>query len=190
MAKEKEYKCSRCGQKVKESERVLLGKKSYHAECLDLHNEEVAKKKEERDNSDWGELYRYICELYGKPPTGMMYKQIGEYRKPPYNYTDKGIYLTLKYFHETLGNPVLEGSGIGIVAYTYEDAKTNFVKNLDISQHNNELQWEEECNYVKVDSHNRQRRIRPRFINFNDIDEDEDEERYNDFMDGGFNDGN
>lgn len=187
MAKEKEYKCPQCGQNVKESECIKLGKRSYHKECLDLHNESATKKKEEKDTSDWGELYRYLCELHGKPPTGMMFKQIGDYRKPPYEYTDKGMYLTLKYFHETLGNPVLENSGIGIIAYMYEEAKLNFIKNMDISEHNNGLEWHEQCNFVKVDSHNGQRRIKPRFIDFTDIDNEDEED--NNFMDGGFNNG-
>lgn len=36
--------------------------------------------------------------------------------------------MTLKFFHEIEGNEVVDGTGIGIVEYVYENAKEHFAK--------------------------------------------------------------
>jgi hypothetical protein len=41
--------------------------------------------------------------------------------------------LALRYFHETLGNTVQQGSGIGIIPFVYEDAKNHYVKQMKIA---------------------------------------------------------
>ena len=90
-----------------ENESIVYKNRHYCESCLELKKEEQERK--DTKNDDWVELYEYIVELYGHSPTGMMFKQLGEYRKPPYEYTNKGMYLTLKYFYETMGNSVIDG---------------------------------------------------------------------------------
>ncbi|TWJ43133.1 hypothetical protein CHCC20441_3884 [Bacillus licheniformis] len=80
------------------------------------------------------ELIKYICELYKiDAPTGMMLKQIKEFQEE-YKYKLKGIKLTLRYFHETLGNPVREGDGLGIVPFIYEEAKADYLQKKAIEE--------------------------------------------------------
>ncbi|TWK86604.1 hypothetical protein CHCC20333_3463 [Bacillus paralicheniformis] len=80
------------------------------------------------------ELIKYICELYKiDAPTGMMLKQIKEFQEE-YKYKLKGIELALRYFHETLGNPVREGDGLGIVPFIYEEAKADYLQKKAIKE--------------------------------------------------------
>lgn len=121
------------------------GNRYYCPRCL------KEKKEESKQNSDgWDELYEYLCELYGGKPTGRMFKQLGEFRKPPYNYINTGMLLTLKYFHETLGNPVIEGTGVGIIPYVYEEAKNNYIKQQEINNANSEREYNETKTYIKI----------------------------------------
>lgn len=149
-------KCPVCGT-MSEKENTKEHKKRYYCpECLDKKLEEAKK------NSDgWEELYEYIYDLYGQKPTGRMFKQLGEYRKPPYNYTNTGILLTLKYFYEIMGNKVLEGTGIGIVAYVYEEAKQNYIKTMNINKQNLEIEYNDDKKYIQVKStkHNNKGKI-------------------------------
>jgi hypothetical protein len=125
---------------MNEKEEAVSHKKRWYCPpCL----EEKRKKEENKHNdpSDWDQLYEYIKELYGHPPTGIMFKQLGTFRKPPYNYTNMGMLLTLQYFHETLGNEVLTDGGVGIIPYVYEEAKKNFIKNKEVNKFNFECDY-------------------------------------------------
>jgi hypothetical protein len=55
-----------------------------------------------------------------------------EFRGEGYNYTDSGMYYTLKYFTEVLDGKILDGTGIGIIPYYYEKAKEHYQKIFDI----------------------------------------------------------
>lgn len=73
------------------------------------------------DTQDRKDLIDYYMELHKlKRPNGLALKQMKELNAQGYSY--KGMKSTLYYFHEVLGNPVIQGTGIGIVAYVYEDA--------------------------------------------------------------------
>jgi len=168
----KKYKCPTCGSMNKEEDSVLYKKKHYCQSCLDLKQQE--EKDKTATNDDWVELYEYIVELYGHTPTGMMFKQLGEYRKPPYEYTNKGMYLTLKYFYETMGNYVINGTGLGIIPYVYEEAKKNYIENMEVNAFNEELKVIEEPKLINVhDNFNSNRRMKNTLIDFDNIDDEE-----------------
>ena len=154
----RKLKCPECG-KLNDREDTTEHKKRYYCpSCLEEKLE-----KSEKHATDWDELYKYLKKLYsnvpdeyydeeehGVEPTGMIYKQLGAFRKPPYNYTDRGMLLTLKYFYETLGNSVLEDAGVGIIAWTYEKAKQNYIRQMKINSSNVDAEYNNKKRYVKV----------------------------------------
>lgn len=113
--------CGECANEVDDKTvATKQGVKWYHNDCLAKRETRIA---------DMYELYEYLVEIFhlqDKIPTPLMMKQIKTF-KEEYNYTYKGMYLTLKYFHETLGNPV-DSRGIGIIPYVYEDAKQHRIE--------------------------------------------------------------
>ncbi|GIN22541.1 hypothetical protein [Siminovitchia fordii] len=118
-------KCPYCEEKLPKSESHPYKKRYYHLECFNEWRNQADHRKE---------LIEYICELYGiDAPTGMMVKQIKEFVED-YNYKYKGMELALRYFYETLGNQVLEGSGIGIIPYIYEDARQHHLTMMNVAE--------------------------------------------------------
>jgi uncharacterized Zn-finger protein len=117
-------KCPYCEKQLSKEDAVEHKKKYYHPKCF----EDWQKQKEHRQ-----ELIDYICKLYRiEAPTGMILKQIKDFQTD-YKHTLKGMELALKYFHETLGNSVQQGSGIGIIPFVYEDAKNHYIKQMKIA---------------------------------------------------------
>jgi hypothetical protein len=122
-------KCPICETEVEkiEGEFIKHSSKTYHINCY--------QKFEIRKQHRY-ELLEYICELYKVPmANGFITKQIKEY-ETQYNYTLKGIQMSLYYFYFVLGNPIQEDAdnmkyktrGIGIVPHIYEEAKRYFIK--------------------------------------------------------------
>lgn len=174
--KGRKVKCPSCGELNYKEDAEQVKKRYYcKGECLEEILEEQNKK--DRDKDDWSELYHYIVELYGHKPTGMMFKQLGEYRKDPYNYTNKGMYLTLKYFYETKGNRVADNTGLGIIPYVYEDAKKNYIEQMEVSEYNSEHESSEQIRRVKINrrKNRNKERLLGSIINFDDIDEELEE---------------
>jgi hypothetical protein len=133
-------KCPRCEQKLNKEEAYLYKKRYYHPKCFEEW---------QRESQDRKELISYICQLYRlDAPTGMMLKQIKEY-KEELKYRYKGMELALRYFHETLGNPVQEGTGIGIIPYVYEDAKNHFITKMKVEESLKNIK-QEKAQVVKV----------------------------------------
>jgi uncharacterized protein Usg len=120
----RQVKCPYCEQQLNKEEAHEYKKRYYHTTCFEQWRKEVDHRKELTD---------YITQLYGVAPTGMMLKQIKEFQEE-YKYKLKGIELALRYFHETLGNRVQEGSGIGIVPFIYEEAKNHYIKRMKITE--------------------------------------------------------
>lgn len=121
-------KCPECEYQVdKDTQRwVKHSAKTYHEHCF----QQFEVRKTHRN-----ELLAYICELYRMPvPNGFMLKQIKEFQET-YGYTLKGMQMALFYFHEVLGNSV-DGQGIGIVPYIYDDTKEYYTKLSEVNQHN------------------------------------------------------
>ncbi|MFT0803305.1 hypothetical protein VSK91_22150 [Bacillus swezeyi] len=118
-------KCPYCETYLDKDDAVPYKKRYYHQHCFNTWKIEA---------DHWKELIKYICELYKiDAPTGMMLKQIKEFQEE-YKYKLKGIELALKYFHETLGNPVREGDGLGIVSFIYEEAKADYLQKKAIEE--------------------------------------------------------
>ncbi|PAC96352.1 hypothetical protein [Bacillus paralicheniformis] len=118
-------KCPYCETYLDKNDAIPYKKRYYHQNCFDTWKMEAEHRKE---------LIKYICELYKiDAPTGMMLKQIKEFQEE-YKYKLKGIELALRYFHETLGNPVREGDGLGIVPFIYEEAKADYLQKKAIEE--------------------------------------------------------
>ncbi len=114
----KKVTCPHCGKKNDKELAVEKGKRWWCPQCV----LEVEKSKKYHD-----ELYDYICELFEIDKLNAWHhKQIKD-MKEKYNFSYRGIKSTLYYFHEIKGNPIIEGNGIGIVAFVYEEAKKYYV---------------------------------------------------------------
>lgn len=126
--KDKLVKCPMCKEQHPKSTTVEHGKRYYCQPCY-------AKKSQPKPRTDWDDLYDTIKSYYGTI-TPMMYKQLKTYREDPaYKFTDAGMRLTLIYYHEILGRPVLEESQtLGILPYIYEDAKRYYGEIFRLSQ--------------------------------------------------------
>ena len=141
-------KCPYCEQKLDKDEAYEYKKKYYHDKCFNEWQQE----KEHRQ-----QLIDYICKLFRlEAPTGMILKQIKDYQND-YKYKLKGMELALRYFHETLGNPVQQGSGIGIIPFVYEDAKNHYVKQMKITESLQNLDKKEEIT-VYIDPNKNKRK--------------------------------
>jgi hypothetical protein len=120
MAKDNTFICARCKERVHKDIAIKVSNRYYHDVCLQLAE-------------DRKELMDYICELFTvKSPPMKILAQIKNF-EDDYNCTSKGILLTLRYFHEILGNPVNDET-VGIVPYIYEEAKQH---HLNIVNANN-----------------------------------------------------
>lgn len=112
----------------------------YHENC---HNEKFAKSQERTD------LLDYVAFLYGDSANyQLISKQVKELMEE-YNFTLKGIELTLRYFYDIQGNSIKSSKGIGIVPYTYEEAKRYYASIIRITnsakQHKLESEVEVFC---------------------------------------------
>jgi hypothetical protein len=139
----KQVKCPYCEKYLNKEDAFEYKKRYYHESCF----KEWQHEKEHRE-----ELKEYICEIYKlDAPTGIMFKQIKTFQEE-YKYKLKGIELALRYFHETLGNSVQEGAGIGIVPYIYEEAKKHYIMKMRVKQSVNQTESNIEKKVVTVQS--------------------------------------
>lgn len=135
----KKVKCPICGELNNKEDTIEHNKRYYCEECYE----------ETKANSDyWRELIHYICSSFHiDKPTGKVLQQIKTYKNDPYNFTNKGIYMTLKYYYEVLGNNILniDEPSIGIVPYYYNATK-RYCINID--------DLEEEVDNLNIDDFN------------------------------------
>lgn len=151
----KQSKCVRCKNPFNSEEMIIRSNKKYCPECLKQHDEEM-----KLNRQDWDILFEYICEKYKMiKPTGMMFKQLKEYRAD-FNYTDIGMYYTLKYYYDILENDVLEGSGVGIIPYYYDKAKSYYARVYDIAEVVESYENTEEIIEIKTRIKNNKRSIK------------------------------
>jgi hypothetical protein len=128
---------------------VKIKSRYYCPSCAEEEKKDQVVRDKQKES--WSELFEYICEVYEIGTlTGMMFKQIKDF-KNDYGYTDKGIYLTLKYYYEILGNEVKEGTGLGIVIYFYEEAKKHFIEKLSVTNNEKSFEENEHINIVEID---------------------------------------
>lgn len=169
--KARKSKCCLCGESFEKEELTVRSNKKYCKDCLDIHIQEIKDKR-----SDWDTLFEYICEKYKiKKPNGMMFQQIKQY-KQDYNYTDIGMYYTLKYYYEIMENTVLDGSGLGIIPYFYEKAKRHYNKVFDLEDMFNKFEKSEEVITVKTKIINKQSNMKsplPLHMNWEEINEND-----------------
>lgn len=124
--------CPYCKEQLNKEDAVIHKRRYYHSECLEQKEKEEEEKR--RESEDYKELINYICQLYNlDAPTGMILKQIKEFREE-YGYKLQGIKLSLQYFYEIQGNPVLDDVGIGIVPFVYEEAKRHYITRLNVER--------------------------------------------------------
>ncbi len=142
----RKLKCPSCSRLNDKENTKQIGNRHYCVTCAE------DKEKSSQHNKDgWDDLYKCICEIYNiKTLTGMMFKQVSDFRKEPYNYTNTGMCLTLKYFYNILENEVLEDSGVGIIPYFYEKAKQHFIERMDIEEYMDHFEYQEETKIVKI----------------------------------------
>jgi hypothetical protein len=141
-------KCPYCETQLQKEEAHEYKKKYYHVKCFNEWQQE----KEHRQ-----QLIDYICKTFRiDAPTGMILKQIKDFQTD-YKYKLKGMELALQYFHETLGNPVQQGSGIGIIPFVYEDAKNHYIKQQKIAGSLQNLESNEEVT-VYIDPNKNKRK--------------------------------
>lgn len=127
------------------------GGRWYHQACFEIRFAEI----QTRNN-----LIDYICYLHKiKAPTGYMFKQIKEFEENN-NFKPSGIQMTLQYYHEIKDNPVIQGTGIGIVEYFYDEARSYFTNLGGIAEHNKNIKVNktEEVIYVQPPK-NRERKL-------------------------------
>ena len=106
-----------------------------------------------------------------------MFKQLKQYRSEPYNYTDGGMYATLIYYYETLGNKVLEGTGLGIIPYYYDKARQHYSNMAKVEDSLDEYS-EAQKQTIKIDLTQRNNLIKSlqKPLDYNDIDWGEEDE--------------
>lgn len=121
----RQVKCPYCEMSLDKDDAIPYKKRYYHQNCFNTWKLEAEHRKE---------LISYICTLYQiDAPTGMILKQIKEFQEE-YKYKLKGVELALRYFHETLENPIREGDGIGIVPFVYDEAKRHYIRQKAIQK--------------------------------------------------------
>lgn len=101
--------------------------KKYHIKCYkELVNEIYNKKTTQQDSKE--ELYKYICSLFNITEiTPLIKNQIDKFYTE-YEFTYDGMLYTLKYFFDILENDVRKTEGIGIIPYTYKEAKEFYIQ--------------------------------------------------------------
>lgn len=169
----RQVKCPKCNKLNNKEDTETINNRYYCKTCA----EEVQAEKD-TNKSDWDLLFDYICKIYNiSKPSGMMFKQLKEFRNEPYNYTNSGMYATLRYYHETLGNDVLEGAGLGIIPYYYEKTKQHYL-NISKVEESLEVYQPSEDKHVKVDLSYRNKLIKAqqKVLNYDDIDWSESDE--------------
>lgn len=152
-------KCPECGERFDRDNTPSqkIGNRWYHLDCIQAvreRNKEMAENPHKVDTESRGEendrreLIRYICEKYDmKKPSGMILKQIKSF-KDEFEYTYKGMELSLRFFFDVEKNGVKEDTGIGIIPYIYDRA-TKYHMNIIKVQQSIEDNEEEEVRKFK-----------------------------------------
>lgn len=147
---QRKSKCVMCKESFLKEELTIKSQKKYCKNCLQIKEEESIAYK-----NDWSLLFEYICKLYNiEKPTGMMFLQMKNYRQE-YEYTNIGMYYTLKYYYDVLENNVLEDAGLGIIPYYYDKAKKHYNKIFNIEDIVEELEIDEKEIKIKTKTINK-----------------------------------
>ena len=136
-------KCGRCKQDTPRESVTKVGSTNYCPTCLEEKNKP-------KEMTDWDYLYQYILECTGvEKLSGLTFKKLKEYRDD-YEYTDIGMYYTLKYIHETLGLEVYDNGHLGQIPFYYQQAKEHVVRTYELQDMVDNFEFQEETIKVKV----------------------------------------
>jgi hypothetical protein len=126
MKNERKVKCPVC-ESYNYKEEAIYHQKRYYCE--------ICYKNKTKEADNYKNLIQYICDIYEiKVPTGFMFTQIKNF-KEQYNYTYKGMELTLDYFYNVKTNDTPDiNKGLGIIPYIYEEAKQFFIEKRNIKK--------------------------------------------------------
>ena len=158
-------KCVICGEVISDGESVPYKGRFAHPNCFNIamktlqkskvehldNDTVVAKTKKnktvraelklslsEEEYQDKKEYYAYIKELLSETQLSpKIYVLTDEYIKK-YNFTFKGMYLTLVYLKEIMDKELV-GDIVGIIPYYYEEAKQYYISVQKINNNNNEI---------------------------------------------------
>lgn len=160
----RKVKCPICEEMNDKEDAIKISNRYYCKKCGEQRQVEINK-----NRNGWDELYEYVRALYNvKQLTGMMFKQLKEFRDEPYNYTNTGMLLTLKYFYETLENEVKEYTGLGIIPYFYERAKKHSIEIIKIHNHEVDFKYSEKQKTVEVKKQ-KSKKIDRKMLSFDNI---------------------
>ena len=117
-------KCPVCGEYGKEEDMILIGDRWYHkGEC------EKVKSVEKQKAQHYKDLVQYLCNLCKATDVNPIWMASIKKLKEQYNFTDRGIMLTLKYYFEILGNRMdNEDFLLSIVPYYYNKARDFWIE--------------------------------------------------------------
>lgn len=143
MAKATSSKCAMCGDKFLTEELTTRSGKKYCLDCLEIKDQE---------NEDWSTLYEYIKEIYKFSTLPILFiTQLNKYRKDEnHPLTSIGMYYTLKYYYEILGNEILDDKGVGIIPYYYDQASKYYSKVFDLEEKAESFEFKDEKQIIKT----------------------------------------
>ncbi len=142
MKNEKKLKCPVCESYNYKEEAIYYQKRYYCKVCYENKTKE---------SNDYKNLIQFICDIYEiNVPTGFMFAQIKNF-KEQYNYTYKGMELTLDYFYNVkTDNTPDTDKGLGIIPYIYEEAKQFFIEKRNIKKNTEGIDIQGITNIVNV----------------------------------------
>lgn len=143
MAKATSSKCAMCGDKYLTEDMVSRGGKKYCIDCIEIKDQE---------NENWSILYEYIKGIYNFSTVPILFiTQLNKYRKDEnYPLTSIGMYYTLKYYYEILGNKIVDDKGVGIIPYYYDQASKYYSKVFDLEEKAESFIFEEKKQNIKT----------------------------------------
>jgi hypothetical protein len=143
MAKATSSKCAMCGNKFPTEELTVRSGKKYCCECIKIKDQE---------NEDWSTLYEYVKEIYNVSTVPILFvTQLNKFRKDEKNpLTNIGMYYTLKYYYEILGNEILEDKGVGIIPYYYDQASKYYTRVFDLQEKADLFEFEDKKQIIKT----------------------------------------
>ena len=160
-------KCPACEAMNPKNEAIEHNKRYYCQPCY-------AEKTKPKPRTTWDDLFDYIKQIYGKVPTGMMYKQLKQYREE-YGYTDGGMFYTLKFMYEIEKLEVQQEAGLGLMVYYYDEARRYYAELFRLQQVRDAFEPHEEKRVVKVGQFEEPKRVQPFCFDLINWESDEDE---------------
>lgn len=125
--------CPYCNQEIGKSQPQKTYKnKHYHSLCYKKMCEELFDNATKNLDSQQ-ELYNYICKLFNLSELSpFLSAQLKKFENE-YNMTYDGMWYSLKYYFEILGNPIDKRRGVGIVPYVYDEARNFYNKKVKLT---------------------------------------------------------